>query len=172
MLENELKVKIDIARQKETFKGLLIGGGGTQWQTQSSSFPSSADLPNDDDPVVVDEDVVPKNKHIYSIDNPMSVVAPLPPNGTHMTYRGNFLEYVRIDVGDGASRPNAYIDNNGVIQNAANTGSRASAKEPWLTRMWAVTSAGAFVLQAGNDSNGNTIRNFINKGNHEKLTKP
>jgi hypothetical protein len=170
-LDKVSRVKFDIARQKATFQGVLIAGG-QQWNTQSSNFPPAGDLPNDDGPNLVDEDVIPKNNHIYSVDNPASLLNPVPPNGSHNFYRGNFFEYVRISVGDNATRPIAHIDANGVTQNPDKAGSRASAKERWLTRLWGVTAGGAFVFNAGNDPQGNPIRNFIKTAPHETLTKP
>ena len=165
-MESVTGVRFDIARQKETTKGAF-----PPLVSESASFPSSI-LPNDDDPSLADEDVVPKNNHIYSVDNPASLLNPVPPNGSHNFYRGNFFEYVRISVGDNATRPIAHIDANGVTQNPDKAGSRASAKERWLTRLWGVTAGGAFVFNAGNDPQGNPIRNFIKTAPHETLTKP
>lgn len=169
-LENEGKVKIDLTRQKESTAGTIIAGNQNTFETKT--FPAWPDLPNDDNPDVLDEDVIPKNKHIYSVDNPRVLLVAIPPDGNFAFYRGNYYEYVRVAVGTNVSRPNAYIDESGVTHNATNAGSRASTKEFWLTRLFVVTINGNFTFLTGVDPDGNQIRNIIQTGDYEPLTKP
>ena len=142
-MESVTGVRFDIARQKETTKGAF-----PPLVSESASFPSSI-LPNDDDPSLADEDVVPKNGRIYSMDTPfVQFLAPAPPpQGKNVIYRGNFFEYVRVAIKPPHEvfRPSAHIDGDGIPQDIDKMGSVCSPKQPWLTRMWIVESGGAYV---------------------------
>jgi hypothetical protein len=167
-METVNRVKFDVTRQKETLRGGFPPGN-----LNGEPFPASI-LPNDDDPNLPDEDVIPKNGHIYSFDRPQQEFVGVMAAGYSLVYRGNFFEYVRVAFGPAGAvfRPTAYITATGNVVDADRAGSVCSTKEPWLARLWAVESVGSLIKKLGNDSTGLPIHNFIKTSSHLPLLTP
>ena len=86
----------DFKRTKEVAKWMRISGS---WEKVDYSPPGSLD-----DSIWADEDTVPKNNRIYSIDGPglhQPIPVAVPPEVEGGVYRGNFIESVNVKVGDG-----------------------------------------------------------------------
>jgi hypothetical protein len=86
----------DFKRTKEVAIWMRLDGA---WQSQDYSPPGSLD-----DNSWADEDVVPKDNRIYSIDGPgghMPIPMAVPPKVEGGVYKGNFVESVNVKVGNG-----------------------------------------------------------------------
>ncbi|MCA1964235.1 MAG: hypothetical protein LDL31_09855 [Prosthecobacter sp.] len=118
-IDKEAAVKFDIARKVESRTFTWTQNGG-QWQ--STLIDSKTFTPGDtanDDGTPNDEDVDPKNLHIYDTDVPGANVQNMQPLPTELLQdMANFYEWVRVKF-DG-QRP----DNNA-------PGSRSSDQETW-----------------------------------------
>lgn len=146
-------VIFDITRRKEN---RLWGQDSKGWQLDLDwqVFPDAPDAPNDDR-YTEDEDDVPANDHIYSIDNPSnSIVAP---PVFRVVKRGNFSEYVRVKL-------------NGVI--FANVrgqveGSRCSYFRNWQMRSdISSNGSGIWGLTPGVVTEVKGVTSFTPLGNH------
>jgi hypothetical protein len=86
----------DFKRTKEVAIWMRIKGA---WESKEYSAPGTLDDASWDD-----EDVVPKDNRIYSIDGPgghMPIPMAVPPAIEGGVYKGNFVESVNVKVGDG-----------------------------------------------------------------------
>lgn len=121
---SESGIVFDITRQEQT-KAWRIDGTNVTEIIQANmhpDFPAKDEEPNDDEGVS-DEDNIPNNNHIYSIDFPgtQSDVA----FADRLVIRFNFNEFVRVLVNGGA-----FANTEHVIE-----GSRCSDKSAWRSRM-------------------------------------
>ncbi len=178
-LENENKVKIDITRIKDIYAG-IYDRTEKYWNYNRTKFTGTIDLPNDDISTGTEEDIIPKNGYIYSVDSPVSAIRDntvpngLPADGTQVFYRGNFTEFVRVAVGKNASRPTKNVDADTGVTEGAGVGSRVSNRTPWILRVWGVMDKGHMTLRAGNtpDDPPKPIRQIIQASPHESLDNP
>ena len=122
-ISNIPKVVFDITRQ--------VGGkswkrvGNTWTETLSRTLPSNDEEPNDDNSQE-DEDNVPRNDHIYSIDAPSIVTPNNEADADERVSRFNFFEFVRVIIKQGAT----FQNQNGLVE-----GSRCSPKIKWHSRI-------------------------------------
>lgn len=128
---NEQGVVFDVTRQI-SFKDWTIDAGVVSEKRPWKSFPAIDE--SNDDASQSDEDNVPDNQHVYSIDGPGE-----PDDGSHaqVISRNNFYEFVRVRF-DG----NALAGNN-------NDGSRCSDKVAWHVFYWIERNGAAYQKRAG-----------------------
>lgn len=119
-IAKEPNVKFDVTRQLERRYFVPSGNAWSpELPNEWESFPSG-DVANDDTRDI-DEDNIPKNDHIYSIDGP----GPANTGGSaQFVGKYNFNEFVRVSFG--GIRPSG--------ENA--DGSRCSAKTAWHSFFW------------------------------------
>jgi len=121
---SEPGIVFDITRQEQT-KAWRIDGTNVTEIIQADlhpDFPSKDEEPNDD-AGISDEDNVPNNNHIYSIDFPGAGSDTA--FADRLVLRFNFNEFVRVLVNGGA-----FANTEHVIE-----GSRSSDKSAWRSRM-------------------------------------
>jgi len=122
-IRNVSKVVFDITRQ---VGGKIWRRDGNIWNEVSvRMFPAHDEEPNDDDSQE-DEDNVPTNNHIYSIDGPSIVTPDNIADADEKVFRANFFEFVRVKIGAGVT----FQNQNGIIE-----GSRCSPKIKWRSRI-------------------------------------
>lgn len=115
-------IKFDIGRQKEQTEWAIQGSQTNPQNTPWDTFPPRVDESNDD-VGNGDEDLTPRNDHLYSFDGPAVQKAAHPLVDEYIK-RANFFEFVRVSFT--GSAPGGNNDN----------GSRCSPKEPWHMWMW------------------------------------
>jgi hypothetical protein len=146
---SEPNVTFDLSRQMENKAWLRDTVSG--WTPiPPQTFPANPDEPNDDSHSV-DEDLTPRNDHIYSTD--FINIPYLGPPADRIVKRGNFREFVRVRF-DGAAFQNA----NGQVE-----GSRCSELIDWQMRgdilknqgNWNYSIGGSNELKSGHTPLGN-----------------
>ena len=151
---NVPSVRFDVSRQREDFLWIQDNGGwfdrlGPPWGNGSAVFPSTPDLPTDDDGRG-DEDNTPTNNHIYSIDNPATQFYPAP--AARVVKRANFREFVRVKLNG-----NDFVNQLNLVE-----GSRCSPFQNWRMRgdvtktnnVWGPSAGGLNELTSGHESLG------------------
>jgi hypothetical protein len=122
-IRNVSKVIFDITRQAG---GKIWRRDGKIWnEVEVRMFPAHDEEPNDDDHQE-DEDNIPTNNHIYSIDGPRIVTPDNIADADEKVFRANFFEFVRVKIGAGVT----FQNQNGIIE-----GSRCSPKIKWRSRI-------------------------------------
>jgi hypothetical protein len=120
-----LGIKYDIGRQIKKTESSMAFAGNAKWKVYNVTFPIEDEMATDDTDEN-DEDNVPKNKEIFSYDNPSNNYVTntyFMPDKSYLKREMEFKEFVRVSFGNNI--PNG---------NNKTRGSRSSDKIPWELR--------------------------------------